>query len=490
MRAGPKEAASNRALPLGELPETGGERVVAFLERFIVIPKGAGARERMQVRPWQRELICGVFDDPRPRLALWSLPRGQGKSSMSAAIGLYGLHADGEEGASVVCIAADERQARLVFGTASRMTELQPSLAKRTQVYQDRLYVPRSGSTFQVLPAEPHRLEGLDPSIAIVDEIGVVDRRAYEVVALASGKRSRSLVLCIGTPSPDGQDSVMFELVAYGREHPDERGFRLVEFAAADPSHPVSCRHCWAEANPGLDDLIKADALEATLPPKTRESTYRRVRLGQWVDLADEPWLPPGLWASCEDRRPIPDDADVTIGLDGSFSQDCTALVAVTVEATPHIDVVALWEPPPGRSDYRVPVADVEQEIREACRRFAVREIVADPYRWTRSLQALEAEGLPVVEFPQSAARMTPATIGMHEALVNRQLTHSGDARLAQHVANAVARVDSRGTRLAKEHRHSRRRIDLCVAALMALARASELAAEPDSSYDVLLSAY
>ena len=40
--------------------------------------------------------------------------------------------------------------------------------------------------------------------------------------------------------------------------------------------------------------------------------------------------------------------------------------------------------------------------IREACRRWRVVEIIADPFRWTRTLQALEAEKLPVVEFPHS----------------------------------------------------------------------------------------
>ena len=69
-------------------------------------------------------------------------------------------------------------------------------------------------------------------------------------------------------------------------------------------------------------------------------------------------------------------------------------------------------------------------------------------------MQALEAESLPVVEFPQSPSRMTPATTRMFEAVVNGTLTHSGDGRLARHVGNCVLRIDSRGSRLAKEHKH------------------------------------
>jgi phage terminase large subunit-like protein len=51
----------------------------------------------MKVEPWQRQLVEGVFSEPRPRAALWSLPRGNGKTTLAAVLGLYGLYVDGEE---------------------------------------------------------------------------------------------------------------------------------------------------------------------------------------------------------------------------------------------------------------------------------------------------------------------------------------------------------------------------------------------------------
>jgi phage terminase large subunit-like protein len=151
----------------------------------------------------------------------------------------------------------------------------------------------------------------------------------------------------------------------------------------------------------------------------------------------------------------------------------------VSVGQVPHVDVVALWESPIGDSGYRVPVADVEEAVREACRRWQVRKIPADPFRWTRSLQALDAEGLPVVEYPQSPARMTPATTGLFEAIVNDPVTQSGDPRLARHIGSCVLREDSRGTRLVKPHRNSTRRIDLAVATVMAFDRAARVPEKP-----------
>jgi len=71
--------------------------------------------------------------------------------------------------------------------------------------------------------------------------------------------------------------------------------------------------------------------------------------------------------------------------------------------------VVSCWEiPPAADTSWRVPIADVEQAIRDACRRWTVREIVCDPFRWARTYQTLEAEGLPIVEYPQAPQRTVP----------------------------------------------------------------------------------
>jgi hypothetical protein len=124
MRAGPKGQVTAPPLNLRRLPRRGGARAIAFIERYVTVPKGTGARHRMKLRPWQREIIRGVLDDPRPRQALVAIPAGNGKSTLAAAIGLYGLLGDGVEGAQVLVVASDERQARIIFRTAKRMVEL------------------------------------------------------------------------------------------------------------------------------------------------------------------------------------------------------------------------------------------------------------------------------------------------------------------------------------------------------------------------------
>jgi hypothetical protein len=98
MRAGPKGQVTAPPLNLRRLPRRGGARAIAFIERYVTVPKGTGARHRMKLRPGSEKSSAGVLDDPRPRQALVAIPAGNGKSTLAAAIGLYGLLGDGGGG--------------------------------------------------------------------------------------------------------------------------------------------------------------------------------------------------------------------------------------------------------------------------------------------------------------------------------------------------------------------------------------------------------
>lgn len=472
LKAGPKAPITVGPLNLRGLPRAGGPRAIRWIEKTLVIPKGKGALKPVRLRPWQRELVAGLFDDPRPRTGLLSIPRGNGKTALAAMLALYALYADGEEGAQVLAVASDERQAGILFGAARRMVELSPQLLERTHIYRDRLHVPHTASELRPLPSEAAALQGYDPSFCVVDELHVVTDDVWEAMTLAAGKRERSLTLAISTPSGD-QAGVMWRLRLQALTEPDP-AFYFREYAAPSGC-PVDDEPAWHVANPALGDFLHVDALRANLKT-SRESAFRRYRLGQWAGR-DEAWLPDGAWMACTDKdRTIGDGSDVVLALDGSFNGDSTALVVATVDERPHLDVVGLWSRPELDPEWRVPIREVEQAVRDACTRWTVREITADPFRWQRSLEVLADEGLPVVEYPQSPARMTPATQRFYEAVMTAGLTQSGSPDMARHVANAIARDDARGYRIVKDHKKSARRIDLAVCAVMALDRAVTLA--------------
>lgn len=474
MRSGNKGKLTFGLSPLPFRPDTDDEvaRFAAFCEQYLVVPKGTGAKTTFRPRPWQLDIVGDIVSGARTAGVM--MPRGQGKTTLIASVALYRFFTGGE-GANTEVVAVDERQAGLAFSVARRMVELSEELRTRCYVYADKLILPRTDSTFQVRPASPAALEGLDYVTAIVDEAGVVTRDVFETVQLAQGKRASSVLVAIGTPGPDPHNSVLDDLRTYHLDNPDDATLRFREYSAHGfEHHPPDCEHCWELANPALDDFLHRDAIQALLPPKTRESTFRRARLCQYAVDTEGSFLPPDCWATLGNGESVPAGATVVVALDGSFSDDTTALLVATVATEPHIDTLGVWQKPAGDDTYRVPIAEVEQAIRDACRKWNVVEIIADPFRWTRTLQALEAENLPVVEFPHSPARLTAATGDLYSACINGRITHSGERQLADHVAAAIISEDARGIRLTKKNRsRTARKIDLAACLVMAYSRAT-----------------
>lgn len=473
MRAGPKAAPKGDPLPLWELPEGGSERVAAFIETYCRVVKGGTgnpAGELIRLRQWQRDFLADVYDpDPRPRQGLLSVARKNGKSLLGASIALYHLYADGEESAEVLLASSDQRTAEVIFKVARRMVELDDRLAGVTQIFQDRIYVPETDSVLEPLPANAKNLQGRNPSCSLIDEVHVSDADTWDALALAGGTRARPLTLGLSTECGDDPDNLMARLVEHGR-YGGDRSFAFREYTA-----PIGCeltdRTAWAAANPMLGDTLDPDHL-ATVLGTTREAAFRRYHLNQRVSAAGS-WLPPGVWDGLSTGQPVPAGAEVVISCDGSYNSDGTGLIVATVSKQPHIDVLNYWEPPERAEDWSVPLHDVMDEIRAACRKYRVTEVVFDPFRYALVMQSLEAERIPVVAFPWSPARITPATTELFRAAVSGELSHSGDPRLARHVANAVLREDAKGVRLDKAKRGSKARIDLAAAMLQAHSRAT-----------------
>ena len=471
MRPGPKSEITVEPLSLKGLPKSGSDRVARFVHRHLIVPRGHGARKAVRLRPWQRDILRALYDpQPRPRAGLVSIPRGNGKTALAAMLAVYHLFGEDVASPQVLFVASDERQAGIGFGIAKRMIELDERLAERCHVYKDRIYVPQSDGVLRALPSEEAALQGYDPTFTVVDELHVVDHSVWEAVTLAAGKRPESLTLAISTPAGD-REGVMWRLVDHGRRG-DDPSFAFVEFAAPDGCD-LDDEAAWKVANPALGDFLAADALRTTMRT-SRESAFRRYRLGQWAQ-GDGSWMPFEVWQQCADDRVIEPGSQVVLGFDGSASGDSTALVAASIEEVPHLQVIDLWENP-GDDRWRVPRADVTRALRECFELFDVQAMYCDPWGWRSEIEEWNEEfpGI-IVEFPTNVRqRMAPATDRFYAAVQEKTLTHDGDARLAAHISNAVAESTPMGDVIRKDPRHGRKRkIDLAIAAIVAHDRAA-----------------
>jgi phage terminase large subunit-like protein len=470
-----------------------GDVAALFAEAFGTIGKdGVAGRagEPLRLRDWQKELLKHIYARDEnggliSQLVLVGQPRKNGKSAFSsAAIGLYSLVAEGIGGGEVIVVAATREQARIVFGECKRMVE-QSELKDIVQVYRDSLFVTETNSVLKVMSAEAFSAEGLNPSRVIMDELHAQpNRELFDVMSLAGGNRGKAFqMVCITTAGvkadSTGQDSIAYSLYNYGKRvatgEIDDPAFFMAWWEAApeaDHREPTT----WASANPGFDDIVSAADFESAVK-RTPEAEFRTKRLNQWVS-SQMSWLPSGVWESLAEPQPLDVDAEYILGFDGSFSGDTTVIVGCTIpteDKPAHIFLVKAWEKPVEADDsWRVDIQDAEFEIAKFCAAYKVREVACDPFRWQRSMEVLQDQGIPIVEYPStSARRMVASCARFYDAVTEGRLSHDGDPLVARHFTNAVIKIDNLGPRIVKENRNSNRRIDAAVAAVIAYDRAS-----------------
>jgi phage terminase large subunit-like protein len=473
--------------------------VLAFLRAYGRITKDSVAGPSgapLDPRPWQERLIRATFArDPRTgrrrhRTAIWGMARKNGKTGLVAPIALAGLMLDGD-GAEVYSCAADRDQAKLVFGAARRTVELDPELSARLKLYRDAIADPVTGSVYRALSSEAYTKEGLSPTLVLADELHAwPNRDLYDVMALAMGARLDPLMLIVTTAGvrtdTTGRDSIAYSMWQYASrvasgEIADPTVF-MAWWAAGDDA-PLDDERGRRDANPGLGDILDASELSnAAAKAQTggfSESEYRIKRLNSWV-ASSTAALPSGAFEALHSRRVLTAAEPVVLFFDGSFNHDCTALLAASIEAQPHLEVVGCWERPTDWTEWRVPISEVDATVRRTCAARNVRELACDPFRWGQLMEEWASAGLPVIEYATSSpARMVPAWAQFFDAVTTRRLTHDNDPRLIRHARNTTLRVDRLGPRPVKEHRGSPRSIDLLICAVGAVDRAIRLSSAP-----------
>ena len=187
------------------------DNLCAFVELLPHI-KGPLAGTSIALEPWQVFVLATIFGwvkrDGRRRFrrVYIEVPRGNAKSTLSSAVGLYMLTADGEGGAECYSLATTRDQARIVFGDAQQMARKSAGFRSRygVTVGAHNIHVLNTASKFEALSAEGSTLDGLNIHFGCIDELHAhKTRTVYDVVETGTGKRDNSLLWVITTAGSD-----------------------------------------------------------------------------------------------------------------------------------------------------------------------------------------------------------------------------------------------------------------------------------------------
>ena len=465
---------------------TDGLRTCEFIGATIRLTKGAGRGYLVQLRHWQGDLICDALRLTPAGHRMHTtyeifIARKNSKSLLGAGLMLDGLF--DEPGAEVYSCAGSREQASIIYHEVVEAVEMSPELSKLLKIYRSSKVIEylATGSVYRVLSRESRLQEGLNPSRVGFDELHTQkDDDLWNVMNQGSDTRAHPLVLAFTTKGitnyADGTPTIAFreyervKKVMSGEEHDPRLGGRIYETTLKKDDDYRDPKH-WPPSNPALGDFLHQD-LMADRAKRMPEADFKTKRLNIWVTHRTT-WLPDGAWEKLArpNRAPIPGEPAV-IDFDGSFSDDSTAITAWRLGGDkPHLTLLALWEKPERSVGWHVPVGEVSAILPALYRRTPVEVggqlagrflnlafdldvrhgIVFDPARWLEVFRVLEEAGVPVVEYPNTAARMVPATKLFRDAVLDGDFTHDGHPALARHAGNATTKLTSQGVMLDKK---------------------------------------
>lgn len=442
--------------------------------------KGRWAGELLGLEPWQREWLDELFlmyDDGERvyKEALLGIARKNGKSTVGSVLGLYGLLGSNENSPEVYAAAASKDQARIVFQQAVDYVESSPKLRDWLKPQRNAILCPSNKGVFRVLASDGPLQYGLNPSMVIIDELWAHENpELYFALTTGSLARQNPLIVSI-TTAGFNRETICYSLYERGRKIEASGGIKQMrsegfnfKWYEADPSKLASDESTWKDANPS--SWIRMQDLKREYH-RLPESVFRRLHLNQWTETEDA-WITPAMFAACAGKPTLAKFNPTWMGVDVGIKRDSAAITwGQWIGDKFHTEQRILLP----EEDSEMGVSDVRAAVASIAREFPqMREILYDPWSFRESAEMLLEMGLPMVEFPQNAARMAPASEAVYELTKEMRWMHNNDPELRTQVLNAViAPTERGGWRISK--RKSQQRIDAAVSLAMTVSRGVEM---------------
>lgn len=182
------------------------DKVVNFISR-LKHSTGSHYGKPFILSDWQYWIICAIYgfkwkkDGLRvTRTVYIEVGRKNGKSSIMAALALYHLVADGEANGQIIFAANSAKQAGLCFEMAYNFCSYLDRKGKFFHKYRDTIKFPTTKSKLEVVSADASRLDGLNASFFICDELHeAANGKVWNVLESSQGMRAQPLAIAITT---------------------------------------------------------------------------------------------------------------------------------------------------------------------------------------------------------------------------------------------------------------------------------------------------
>lgn len=322
------------------------DRAIAFISTLKHFT-GKHSGKPFILEGWQQFIIANIIGfywkstgTRRFTSSYIEVSRKQGKTALAAALCLYYLIADGEDGAEVLLAANSKEQAKIAFDMCSNFVKGLDSKAKYLTPYRADILFRSTNSKLKVLAADDSKLDGFNASFGLLDEYHAApNSKVRDVIKSSMGMRENPHLCTITTAGFD-KTLPCYQLRTVAIEvlnelKTDDEMF--IAIYSLDTEDDWRDEKNWIKCAPNLDitvttKYIKGQVQQAINNPSD-EVGVKTKTLNLWCDSSNV-WLPDEYIVRSSKQINLSDFKDETcyIGVDLGATSDLTAVAYLLVK--------------------------------------------------------------------------------------------------------------------------------------------------------------
>lgn len=415
---------------------------IGTLKHFM----GKSSGKHFKLENWQQFIVANIvgwyWKDGNTRRFTSSyieVSRKNGKTALAAALCLYYLIADGEDGAEVDLAANSKEQAKIAFEFCSSFSKQLDPKGKYLKPYRDNVQFALNNSKLKVFAADDSKLDGFNASFGLIDEYHAAkNSKVRDVIKSSMGMRNNPHLCTITTAGFDKTlpcyklRSTSIEIL--NKLKTDDSMF--IAIYSLDDKDDWTDKDNWVKCTPNLNVTVTSkyikEQVQSAINNPSEEVGVKTKTLNLWCDVADV-WLPESYIVKASKNIRLEDfrDCECYIGVDLSATSDLTAVSYLIEKDNIYYFKTDYYLPEsalvdkPDRETYKLwkqqglititagNVTDydyITNDIVEASNILNIQKIGYD--KWNATQWAIHATeiGLPLEEYPQTMGNFNRPT--------------------------------------------------------------------------------
>ena len=486
-------------------------RILTFF-CYLKHSKGKEAGKVIKLEPWQCFMLSTLMgwkkvgtNNRRFSTVYFEMARKNGKSTVMAGLSLYCFLKDGENSPEIYSAATKKDQAKIIFEECKNMVKQSKPLKKRVKLLQQKMILKRRTGKLEPLASDANSLDGLNTSVAIIDELHAHKTSAvYDVMKSSQGSRENPLLISI-TTAGFNLNGICKQMRDYAVKVVDgslldDAFFGLIY--TLDEGDDWRADVNWIKANPNLGVSVSIDYISGECKQAEALSSQRVNFLTKhcnvWVSSSSS-WINSEDWTRIGNSSLTLEQIDKDVGIDETyigvdlskvdditsagifvidkegqkyiFSKNYLPEEAIEKARAKRMVAYDNWVEDgwlisnSGRTinhDFMI------RDIIDLDKKYGVTKVFYDRWESDYFKSCLEDESIETEKFGQGYQSMSPAIKEMQKLILNEEIIHDNNPIVAWTLSNVVLTSDPAGNvKIDKDK--GQNKVDPIVALVMAV---------------------